>query len=77
MGVKKVAKKSIQKRISEKKEELKKVQDRISLDKKKVETLENDLRELETEQVFTILETHHVSVSELNQILQRNNHQNN
>ena len=64
-----MAKKSIQKRISEKKEELKKVQDRISLDKKKVETLENDLRELETEQVFTILYCNEITIKITNKKL--------
>lgn len=67
-----MARKSLDQRIKEKKVEIKKIQARISEDQGKLEVLEGDLKNLESDQVFEILNNHQISVTELNQILQKN-----
>lgn len=67
-----MARKPLDQRIKEKKVEIKKVRARILEDQGKLEVLEGDLKNLESDQVFEILNNHRISVTELNQILKKN-----
>lgn len=61
--------KTVAERILEKKDEEEKLSVRIEEDQKKREELQKEIRDLEAEEVFTILNEHNLSVKDLNELL--------
>lgn len=71
-----MARKSLTERIQQKKEEVAKLEKRVQEDQDKLEKLVKQIRDLEAEEVLTILDNHNLSVKDLNKILRESNTQN-